>query len=112
MWHSNIGDLYMSTNPFISMINDDKEPARAGQQGAPPPPPPPPQVNVNTADAGRVKLPEFWPHAPGIWFSCAELRFETSDVRSEQLMFAYVADALPYMSLSDWWRTWWRRCRR
>jgi hypothetical protein len=34
MWRSNIGDLYMSTNPFISMINDDEEPGQAGQQNA------------------------------------------------------------------------------
>jgi hypothetical protein len=91
MWRRNIGDLY------ISMINDEEG---AGQNDAPPPPPPlQPQVNVNAADTGRVKLPEFWPHAPGIWFARAELRFETSGVRSERLMFAYVADALPYESL-------------
>jgi hypothetical protein len=59
MWRSNIGDLYMSTNPFISMINDGEEPAQAGQQATPPPP----QVNMNPTDAGRVKLPKFWPHA-------------------------------------------------
>jgi hypothetical protein len=47
----------------------------------------------------RVKLPDFWPHAPGIWFARAELRFETSNVSSERQRFAYTVDALPYETL-------------
>jgi hypothetical protein len=47
----------------------------------------------------RVKLPDFWPHAPGIWFAHAELRFETSNVVSERQHFAYTLDALPYETL-------------
>jgi hypothetical protein len=49
--------------------------------------------------SGRVKLPEFWPHAPGIWFARAELHFEVSQVTGERQKFAYTVDALPYESL-------------
>jgi hypothetical protein len=97
MSRSNIGDLYMSMNLFISMMNllDNVKPAQASQQAVLLPA----QESVDGTGAGRVTLPELWPHAPGIWFACAELRFETSGVCSERQMFAYLADALPYESL-------------
>jgi hypothetical protein len=48
---------------------------------------------------GRFKLPDFWPHAPGIWFARAELRFEVGGVVSERQRFAFTVDALPYEAL-------------
>jgi hypothetical protein len=86
------------TNPFLNMLNlmDEGAPAQAGQpvvqQAAP-------VLPAAPEGTGRVKLPQFWPQAPGIWFARAELRFETSGVTSQRQKFAYVADALPYESL-------------
>ena len=47
----------------------------------------------------NFKLPEFWPHAPQLWFCRAEFKFEVADVRGEREMFAHVVDALNYDSL-------------
>jgi hypothetical protein len=82
---------FSQNNPFLSMLAAVDEPqnnvqAVAGQQQ---------QQSVES----RVKLPDFWPHAPGIWFARAELRFETSNVVSERQRFAYTVDALPYETL-------------
>jgi hypothetical protein len=51
------------------------------------------------APVSRCKLPEFWPHALGIWFSRAELIFEMASVTSERQRFTFTIDALPYESL-------------
>jgi hypothetical protein len=59
-------------------------------------PAPPPLAAASYKAAGRVKLPEFWSHAPGIWFARADLRIEVSHVTSERQKFAYVVDALPF----------------
>jgi len=45
------------------------------------------------------KLPEFWPHAPQLWFCRAEFRFEVVGVTSQREKFAHVVEALPYDSL-------------
>jgi hypothetical protein len=68
------------------------------------PPPPLPQStaaaqNINNSGTGRVKLPDFWPHAPGIWFARAELCFKVSNVIHEHQKFAYTVDAPPYETL-------------
>ena len=47
----------------------------------------------------NFKLPEFWPHAPELWFCRAEFRFEVAGVVSEREWFAHVIDALNYDSL-------------
>jgi hypothetical protein len=54
-----------------------------------------------TALAGQptshnIKLPEFWPHAPGLWFARAECRFELMGISGQRQMFCAVTDALPY----------------
>jgi hypothetical protein len=46
-----------------------------------------------------VKLPEFWPHAPAMWFARAECRFEIMRVAGERQKFCCMADALPYEQL-------------
>ncbi len=66
----------------------DQETAAAAVQG---PVLPPPRFNF--------KLPEFWPHAPAMWFARAQFRMEVAGVASERDMFAYTVDALPYESL-------------
>jgi hypothetical protein len=80
-------------NPFLEMLAVVEE----DQHGQQPPVNPvvnPQQQNVMEHGAGRVKLPDFWPHAPGIWFARAELRFEVSGVTAERHKFAYTVDAL------------------
>jgi hypothetical protein len=86
------GDPRLVNNPFLSMIDlmEPLEPEPAPRQAA--------AVNDQGA-SGRVKLPKFWPHAPGIWFARAELRFEVSQLTGERQKFAYMVDALPYESL-------------
>jgi len=45
------------------------------------------------------KLPEYWPHAPDLWFCRAEFRFEVVGIVAEREKFAHVAEALNYDSL-------------
>jgi hypothetical protein len=86
------GDPSYSTNPFLNMLNlldfVEPEPQQANQVPA-----------AEAGQPGRVKLPEFWPHAPGIWFARADLRFEVFQGTSERQKFALTFDALPYESL-------------
>jgi hypothetical protein len=85
---------FNANNPFLDVLAAIDEPA--GAAGGQPEQPP---AAVAESSSGRVKLPEFWPHAPGIWFARADLRFEVSKVTSERERFAYTVDALPYESL-------------
>jgi hypothetical protein len=88
------GDPYYGfseNNPFLSMLAAVDEPQNNAPAAAS-------QQQQQSVEA-RVKLPDFWPHAPGIWFARAELRFETSNVVSERQRFAYTVDALPYETL-------------
>ena len=47
----------------------------------------------------NIKLPEFWAHAPELWFCRAEFRFEVAGVYGEREMFAHVVEALTYDAL-------------
>jgi len=47
----------------------------------------------------NFKLPEYWPHAPDLWFSRSELRFEVVGICNERDKFAHVVEALNYDSL-------------
>jgi hypothetical protein len=100
MWRGYIGDTEIrlnENNPFLEMLAavDGAGPG-AGQ---PVEPAAAEQLVVEQQSFGRFKLPDFWPHAPGIWFARAELRFEVSGVASERQRFAYTVDALPYEAL-------------
>jgi hypothetical protein len=92
MANRHIGDPNYSTNPFLNMVNlmefVEPEPQQAERVPA-----------AEAGQPGRVKLPEFWPHAPGIWFARADLRFEIFNVVSERQKFALTIDSLPYESL-------------
>lgn len=78
----NIGDLRLNiNNPFLA----DVVAAGAGAQAQ--------QLAVQER---TVKLPEFWPHAPQIWFAWTELQFEVNNVTDERQRFAYTANALSY----------------
>jgi hypothetical protein len=58
-----------------------------------------PQDDTVERDVARLKstkLPEFWPHAPAMWFARAECRFEMVGLTEQRQKFMCVADALPY----------------
>jgi hypothetical protein len=102
MYNGYNGDLtirFGENNPFLEMLAVVEE-EHQGQQPPVLPVVNPQQQHVMVHGAGRVKLPDFWPHAPGIWFARAELRFEVSGVTGERHRFAYTVDALPYEALS------------
>jgi hypothetical protein len=86
--------MFASTNPFLQLL------AAVDGDGAPP-------GEQNLADLQlqettkpvNVKLPDFWPQAPSLWFARAECRFEMMAVTSERQKFCCVADALNYESM-------------
>jgi hypothetical protein len=94
MSYGYIGDPrvnFYPNNPFLEMIAalDDASGQEQQLQAGPP------AENI----VGRFKLPDFWPHAAGIWFARAELWFEVGGVVSERQRFAFTVDALPYEAL-------------
>jgi hypothetical protein len=56
----------------------------------------PPPADLDGTRQHSTKLPEFWPHAPAMWFARAECRFEMVGIASQRQRFMCVADALPY----------------
>jgi hypothetical protein len=84
--------MWSSTNPFwydmLAAIDDVNV---EQQQAAEFVPPVEPAQQVVAGQAQRVeiqpagqhtRLPDFWPHAPGMWFSRAECRFEMLGISS------------------------------
>jgi hypothetical protein len=74
-----------STNPFLAML------AALDEAGPP---------NAENVEAGarsqEVKLPEFWPHAPALWFSRAECMFTLKNITSETIKYCSVVASLPH----------------
>lgn len=87
------GDPNYNNNPFLDMMRDVEDGLnwQDMQQQQPP--------AQQASRTPRVKLPDFWPHAPAIWFARAELRFGICGVTAEAEKFAFTADALPYETL-------------
>ena len=83
-----------NNNPFLNLLEDVEQGLLWQDQQQPPA-----QHAQQASRAQRVKLPDFWPHAPGIWFARAELRCGICGVTSDTEKFAFTADALPYESL-------------
>ena len=76
-----------TNNPFLEMMAAIDGPGDDVQQQ---------QQQVNTERrSGNIKLPDFWPAAPAIWFARAELRFEVAGILSEREKFAHAVNALP-----------------
>jgi hypothetical protein len=50
-------------------------------------------VNARPTD---VKLPEFWPHAPVLWFSRAECMFTLRHVEDDVIKYCSVVSSLPH----------------
>ena len=82
----NIGDLGLNLNNLFSATIVGPGVVPAGQQ----------QQQVREK---MVRLPEFWLHAPQIWFARAELQFEVNNVVDERQHVAYAANALSYDSV-------------
>ena len=77
-------------NPFIMALEDDQQqPGGSGVQNQ--------LVNNNSH---RCKLPDFWPNNPTLWFSRAEFNFEVTGIVDQRQKFMYIANALPYDSLT------------
>ena len=81
---------FLPNNPFLDLLGCVEQQQQQQQQGQ--------QQQVQT---GRFnfKLPEYWDHAPGMWFARAEFCFETAGIFVEWQRFAYAIDALSYESL-------------
>jgi hypothetical protein len=79
-WYGYNGDPVNLNNPFLQMLAMVLDGTEQQQQVA--------VAAQDTAAAGKFRLPDFWPHAPGIWFARAELRFEVSGVVNQRLKFA------------------------
>jgi hypothetical protein len=78
-------------NPFLDMLAALDE---AGTQTSPFNE----QQDANSI-GGRVqevKLPEFWPHAPALWFSRAECMFTLHSVTDDVLKYCSVVASLPH----------------
>ena len=81
--------MWRQNNPFLSMLAaiDDPDDAGAAHNMQ--------QQQQQHHHSNNLKLPEFWPAAPAIWFARAELRFEVAGVFSEREKFAHAVNALP-----------------
>ncbi len=50
-------------------------------------------------DMRHIKLSDFWPHAPQLWFSQTECRFAAHGIANEFARYCLVMGALPHDSL-------------
>ena len=75
-------------NPFLNMLAalEEQQPGSSNENGQ--------QQWQQQNRSGNVKLPDFWPSAPGIWFARVELRFEVCGIVSEREKFAHTVNAL------------------
>jgi hypothetical protein len=80
---------FSATNPFLAMLAalDDAAVQTADAAAA---------AEVSAARPNDVKLPEFWPHAPALWFSRAECMFMLRHVDDEALKYCSVVASLPH----------------
>jgi len=78
--------MYAWNNPFLRMLAAIDEPGASGGQDN--------VAEVQQNRSGNVKLPDYWPHSPGIWFARVELRFEVCGIVSEREKFAHTVNAL------------------
>ena len=85
-WGSYTGEPWNNlqpNNPFLDMIAAIDGPGDDVQQ-----------QNLPKRRPNNIKLPDFGPTAPAIWFARAELRFEVSGIMSERERFAHAVNTL------------------
>ena len=61
---------------------------------------PAPQATV-TAYAISLKLPDFWPSDPELWFAQVEALFEAQNITQEKTKFAHIVRVLPARYASE-----------
>ena len=60
-----------------------------------------PDETAATANAVSLKLPDFWPSDPEVWFAQAEALFEAQNITQEKTKFAHVVHVLPAQYASE-----------
>jgi hypothetical protein len=80
-----------SSNPFMAMLaaleeGSSSQPDRAANEN----------VEAGTGRNADIKLPEFWPQAPVLWFSRAECIFTLRHVEDEVTKYCAVVACLPH----------------
>jgi hypothetical protein len=70
----------------------------------------PPGGGGGGTDMRHIKLSDFWPHAPQLWFSQTECRFAAQGINNEFARYCLVVGALPHDSLRGLLTL--SRCRR
>jgi hypothetical protein len=76
-----------STNPFLAMLAAVDDGASQTE---------PSNFETNTGKAADIKLPDFWAHAPALWFSRAECIFTLRHVEDEVTKYCSVVACLPH----------------
>jgi hypothetical protein len=76
------------TNPFLDMLAalGEAETQTSEEQNN----------SITTNRVQDIKLPEFLPHAPALWFSCAECLFTLKNVTDDVLKYCSVVANLPH----------------
>ena len=59
------------------------------------------QPTVAIAHAVSLKLPEFWPSDPELWFARVEASFEAQGITLEKTKFGHVVRVLPAQYASE-----------
>ena len=87
---------FRQNNPFLDLLESlEEEPGRDG--GVPERQEP---MGGRAFQRGmKVKLPDFWAHAPAMWFARTETTFRVAQITEEDEKFAYVSNALPYETM-------------
>jgi hypothetical protein len=81
--------MFSSTNPFMAMLAALEENGSQTEPGA--------SYNVEPGNVkSDIKLPEFWPHAPVLWFSRAECIFRLRHVEDQITRYCSVVACLPH----------------
>ena len=75
------------------MANEDVPEVQPGASAAPAGGPAAPGASA------RIKLPEYWPHSPNLWFKSAECVFELHGVTNQRTMYCHAIAALPHDAL-------------
>ena len=89
-FYNNVGIPFNNAgNPFLIGFEDEQQLQPAADLTV--------QGYVNRRN---IKLPEFWPNIPVLWFSRAEFNFKVAGVVESRQKFIYVTNALPYDALT------------
>ena len=60
-----------------------------------------PTTSTHSVTAISLKLPEFWPSDPQLWFAQAEALFDAQGITTEKTKFGHVVRVLPAQYASE-----------